>query len=312
MTVNPMLMPSLLPSSLRALLAAAAVLPLLGACGGGGGGSGDAVSPAPTVTSATVGTPRYSRQVLLTLNGSLLDQPITVTSAGCTGISRSTTAPNISTATTAYYTCTVNSQGAQQFSVVRNADNVTLATPSYNVPVPQVTMTVSNGAAVNGSFVISLVPQQAPITVNNFLNYVNAGFYNGSIFHRLLPTFVMQAGGYDAGVAANVVPVHKTTNAAITLEDNAGLSNTNLTVSMARLGPPNGSVDSATSEFFINLADNLNLNRTATTRGYAVFGSVTAGANVVTAMKAAPCVAALISECLPIPNLVITAATQTQ
>ncbi len=313
MNVNPMLKPSLLPSPLRALLAAAAVLPMLGACGGGGGATGDTAGPAPTVSSFTVGAPRYSRQLLLTLNGSLLDQPITVTSAGCTGVARSTTAPNISTATTAYYTCTVNSQGAQQFSVVRTADNVSLASPSYTVPAPQVTMTVSNGAAVNGSFAITLAPQQAPITVNNFLKYVNAGFYNGSIFHRTTTTAtagveVVQGGGYDAPVAANTSPVHKTTDAPIVLEDNTGLSNVNLSVAMARTSSP----DTATSEFFINVVNNLNLDRTSTTRGYAVFGSVSAGAAVVAAIKSAPCTAAIVSACLPIPNVVITSATQTQ
>jgi peptidyl-prolyl cis-trans isomerase A (cyclophilin A) len=294
-------------AQLRLLAAALTAAPLLVACGGGGG-SDPAPVPLPAVTAAAAGPAMYGRPLLLTVNGSNLDQPMTVTSTGCTTITRSTTAPNISTASTAYYTCTVNAVGAQQFAVLRGSDNANLASAAYTVPVPQVTMTVSNGAAVNGSFVITLAPQQAPITVNNFLNYVNSGFYNGSIFHRLLPTFVMQAGGYDAGVVANAMPVHKPTNAAITLEDNAGLSNTNLTVSMARTSVP----DSGTSEFFINLADNLGLNRTATTRGYAVFGSVTTGAPVVTAMKAAPCVAALVSECLPIPNLVITSAVQTQ
>ncbi len=272
------------------------------------------VPPPPVVSAAAAGAPRYSQPLLLTLTGTNLDQPITVTSPGCNNIARSTTAPNISSATTAYYTCTAASVGAQQFVVVRTYDNANIASAAYTVPVPQVTMTVSNGAAVNGSFVITLAPQQAPITVNNFLNYVNSGFYNGSIFHRYVANFVLQAGGYDAGVTTAVRPTHKATNAAIVLEDGAGLSNTRLTVAMARTGPPNGSVDSATSEFFINLADNLFLNAAGAARGYAVFGSITTGSAVVTSMTTAPCAAAPLigSECLPIPNLVITAATQTQ
>ncbi len=263
----------------------------------------------PVVASASTGTPRYSQQLVLTLTGSNLDQPMTVTSTGCVNIVRSTTAPNISSATTAYYTCTVNAVGTQQFAVLRTAGNASLATPSYTVPVPQVTMTVSNGAAVSGSYVITLTPQQTPITVTNFLNYVNAGFYNNSVFHRRVTNFVLQGGGYDAPVVANAVPTHKITNAPIVLEDNAGLSNVRLSVAMARTGDP----DSATSEFFINLVDNLFLNRNGTTRGYAVFGNVTAGASVVTAMATAPCTSPnLISECLPIPNLVVTSAVQTQ
>jgi peptidyl-prolyl cis-trans isomerase A (cyclophilin A) len=90
------------------------------------------------------------------------------------------------------------------------------------------------------------------------------------------------------------------------------LSNTKLTVAMARTNAP----DSATSQFFINLVDNLFLNPTATARGYAVFGSVTAGADLVTAMAAAPCTAwpALLpgGDCLPSPNLTVSSAVQTR
>lgn len=294
-------------ASLAAL--AFAALPLLVACGGGGGGAGD---PAPTamLSTATAGVARYGQLVLLTLTGSNLDQSLTVTSAGCTGVARSTTAPTISTATTAYFTCRVSALGAQQFTVVRGSDNINLGSAAYTVAVPQVTMTVSNGAAVSGSFVITLAPVQAPITVNNFLNYVNAGFYNGSIFHRYAAGFVLQAGGYDAGVSTAIRPEHKPTNAPIVLEDNTGLLNTALTVAMARTDV----ADSATSEFFINLVNNAFLNRNGATRGYAVFGTVAGGANVVTSMTTAPCAPAPLigSECLPIPNLVITAATQTQ
>ena len=296
------------PALARCLAASVAALPLLVACGGGGGDT-PVPTPVPAVTTAVASTPKYGQQLLLTVNGTNLDQAMTVSSAGCTAITRSTTAPNVSSATTAYYGCTVSGVGAQQFAITRNSDNASIGTAAYTVPVPQVTMAVSNGAAVSGSFVITLTPQQAPVTVNNFLAYVNSGYYNNSIFHRLVPTFVAQGGGYNAGVTATTpTTAHKVTNAAIVLEDNAGLSNVNLSVAMARTSI----VDSATSEFFINLVDNPFLDRTSTTRGYAVFGSITSGASVVTAMKAAPCVASVVSECLPIPNLVITSATQTQ
>ncbi len=301
--------PLLNPALARCLAASVAVLPLLVSCGGGGGGDTPLPTPVSTVSTAVAGAAKYGQPLLLTVNGTNLDLALTITSAGCTGITRSTTAPNISTATTAYYTCTASAVGAQQFAIARASDNVNIGSAAYTVPVPQVTMTVSNGAAVAGSFVITLTPQQTPVTVINFLAYVNSGFYNNSIFHRLLPTFVAQAGGYNAGATTTTtIAAHKPTNAAIVLEDNAGLSNVNLSVAMARTSI----VDSATSEFFINLVDNPFLDRTSTTRGYAVFGSVTSGASVVTAMKAAPCVAAAVSECLPIPNLVITSAVQTQ
>ncbi len=277
------------------------------------------VPPAPVVSAASAGAPRYSQPLLLTLTGTNLDQPMTVTSPGCNGIVRSTTAPNISTATTAYYTCTVAAVGAQQFVVVRTYDNANLASAAYTVPVPQVTMTVSNGAAVNGSFVITLAPQQAPITVNNFLKYVKAGFYNGTVFHRNVPSFVLQGGGFAAGLnPANPVPALKATDDPIVLEDNAGLSNTRWTLAMARTSNP----DTATSQFFVNMVDNLFLNRNGATRGYAVFGTVSSGTAFVATMVAAPCVRypALLEDprfawdgtCLPSPNLVVTGSEQTQ
>ena len=307
---NPLKL-SLSPSTTRLVVCLAAALPLLASCGGGGGGDEPVQTPVPAVTTAVVSTPKYGQALLLTLTGTNLDKAMTVTSDGCTSVTRSTTAPNISSATTAYYTCTASAVGARQFSVARGSDNANISTATYTVPVPEVTLTVTNGAAVSGSFVITLAPQQAPVTVNNFLAYVNSGFYNNSILHRLVPCFILQGGGYDAGVTTAVRPAHKPVNAPIVLEDNAGLSNTVLTVSMARTNVP----DSATSEFFINLVSNLSLNRTSdTARGYAVFGSITTGANVVTSMAGAPCVGAplISSECLPIPNLVITSAVQTR
>ena len=293
-----------------------AALPLLVACGGGGGGAGD---PTPTamVSTATAGVARYGQLVLLTLTGSNLDQSLTVTSAGCTGVARSTTAPTISTATTAYFTCRVSALGAQQFTVVRASDNINLGSAAYTVAVPQVTMTVGNGAAVSGTFVITLTPVQAPITVNNFLDYVNAGYYAGTVFHRVIAGFAAQGGGFNTGVTvANLATTQlkppPTGKVAIELEDNTGLLNTALTLAMARTGAPN----SATSQFFVNLGDNPNLNRRGDAdalRGYAVFGQVSSGASVITAISGAPCtVYSADGSCLPIPNLVITSATQTQ
>ncbi len=183
-----------------------------------------------------------------------------------------------------------------------------------NYDAPQVTMTVTNGAGVNGTIVITLASLQAPVTAANFLAYVNNGFYNGTIFHRNSPGFVLQGGGYVGPLVANSTPVprEKPTKEPIVLEDGTGLSNTKYTVTMARTGAP----DSATSQFFVNLTDNLFLDRSATGRGYAVFGTVTEGTEVLTAMAAAPCTAwrALLpsGDCLPSPNITITSARQTR
>ena len=183
--------------------------------------------------------------------------------------------------------------------------------PANGTAAPQVTMTLSNGAGVSGDIVITLDSGRAPATVANFLAYVNAGFYNGTVIHRHVANFVLQGGGYAGPLTATGTAVEKPpTRAAIALEDNNGLCNLSLTLAMARTGEPN----TATSQFFINIADNNNLNGTSTTRGYAVFGSISAGAPVVTAMRAAACTpaAVAIDGCLPVPNITVTSARQTR
>ena len=282
----------------------------LSACGGGGG---DAGGPLPVVTSSGV-TPgvKYSETLLITLNGSHLDQALSLSSAGCRNFARGTTTPNISTASTAYYTCTVSGVGNQ--SVTVTAFSTTVATVPFSINEPEATFNVSNGAGVSGSFIVQLKPGQAPVTVDNFLNYVKTGWYNGVVFHRHSPGFVLQGGGYVSGLApALTYPDVKTPNANIVLEDNGGLSNLQWSVAMAR-----GTTDnSANSQFFINLANNSSiLDRAGSARGYAVFGTVSASAGFINQMVAAPCVAApglvFTGECLPVPNLVITGAAQTR
>lgn len=293
---------------LHTLLGCAALS--LSACGGGGGDPG---GPLPTVTSSGV-TPavKYSDTMLITLNGNNLDQPLSLTSTGCKNFARSTTLPNVSTATTAYYTCTVSGVGSQ--AVIVSAFGTAVASVPFSINEPVVTFNVSNGAGVAGSFTILLKPAQAPITVDNFLSYVKTGWYNGVVFHRNSPGFVLQGGGYTSGIApALSYPAVKTPGANILLEDNTGLSNVQGSVAMAREPAP----DTANSQFFINLANNSGfLDRTTTSRGYAVFGVVDTGAAFVNQMLAAPCVAApglvFAGECLPVPNLVITGAAQTR
>ena len=177
--------------------------------------------------------------------------------------------------------------------------------------LPQVPVTVSNGAGTTGTLVLTLEVNKAPITVANFLAYVNAGFYNGTVIHRNSPGFVLQGGGYAGPlVAGGAAPTHKTTNAPIALEVGKGLSNLKWTLAMARTNV----LDSATSEFFINLADNTGLDTNS--GGYAVFGTVTTGTDFVTTMANAPCVAWAgflpTGDCLPTPNFTITSATQTR
>lgn len=123
-----------------------------------------------------------------------------------------------------------------------------------------------------GNIEIELDREHAPVTVENFLTYVKAGFYNGTVFHRVVSGFVVQAGGYTAD------GTEKATNAAIKLESNNGLYNTAGTIAMARMTSPN----TATSQFFINLVDNSDLDyKSSSSPGYAVFGKVVSGMDVV-------------------------------
>ncbi len=177
-------------------------------------------------------------------------------------------------------------------------------------PPPQVTMTVSNGAGVSGTVVFTLDADKAPITVANFLRYVNDGFYKDTVFHRVAinPTpFVIQGGG----VRLSTSPT-RGLFAPIALEVSKGLTNTKWSLAMARTTDPN----SATSQFFINLADNAMLDPSPSTAGYAVFGRVSGGTDVVTAITGAPCEAlagyTTAPECTPLPPMVITSMVQTQ
>ena len=128
-----------------------------------------------------------------------------------------------------------------------------------------------------GEIIIQLNTEKAPVSSENFLKYVNEGFYNGTIFHRVIPGFMAQGGGFDTGF--NQKAVH----APIKNEANNGLTNSRGTLAMARTSDPN----SATAQFFINYKDNSFLNHTSQTSsgwGYAVFGEVIEGMDVVDAM----------------------------
>jgi len=132
-----------------------------------------------------------------------------------------------------------------------------------------------------GSIVIELYPDKAPKTVENFLQYVRSGFYKDTIFHRVIPGFMAQGGGFDRNYA------QKPTREPIEIESANGLKNDRGTVAMARTRNPN----SATAQFFINVVDNNFLNYTAPTLqgyGYAVFGRVVKGLDVVDQMVKIP------------------------
>ena len=148
---------------------------------------------------------------------------------------------------------------------------MTLAGAALAASAPQVAIKTTMG-----EIVLELDQEKAPRSVANFLGYVKSGFYKGTIFHRVIDGFMIQAGGYDSKLQP------KRTKAAIPSEAQNGLSNVTYSVAMARADNPN----SATSQFFINVADNTPLDHPGVDGiGYAVFGKVVKGTEIVDAMK---------------------------
>ena len=145
---------------------------------------------------------------------------------------------------------------------------------------PQVELHVTINVAetaTQGVITLELDAEKAPKSTANFLSYVNSGFYNGTVFHRVIKNFMVQGGGFTPDMQ------QKPTKAPIPLEAKNGLKNDTYTIAMARTGDPN----SATSQFFINVKDNAMLNATNPDgHGYAVFGKVVEGTAVVDKIKA--------------------------
>jgi peptidyl-prolyl cis-trans isomerase B (cyclophilin B) len=152
-----------------------------------------------------------------------------------------------------------------------------------------------------GEIEIELYPGKAPKTVENFLSYVRDGFYDGTIFHRVIKGFMIQGGGFEPGMQ------RKATVAPIENEADNGLPNDTGTIAMARTNDPN----SATSQFFINTNDNANLNhrgKTPSGWGYAVFGRVISGMETVRAIESSATTTVGMHGDVPRNDVVITKA----
>jgi len=151
----------------------------------------------------------------------------------------------------------------------------------------------------HGVITLQLDAEKAPITVKNFLEYVNSGFYNGTIFHRVIGNFMIQGGGFQPGM------IQKKTNAPIKNEAANGLKNDKYTVAMARTGDP----QSATAQFFINVKDNDFLNYPGQDGwGYCVFGKVVEGKEVVDAIRNVKTGNRSGSQDVPLEDVIITKA----
>ena len=163
-------------------------------------------------------------------------------------------------------------------SIIRGVALSTLSLLLMNA-LPALAQKVQLATSV-GDIVIELDAAKAPKSVENFLAYVKAGHYDGTVFHRVIGNFMIQGGGMTSDLK------EKPTRAPITLESRNGLNNDKGTVAMARTNAPN----SATAQFFINLKDNEFLNAAASRdgNGYAVFGKVTSGMDVVEKIRNVP------------------------
>jgi len=162
---------------------------------------------------------------------------------------------------------------------------------------PQVELHIAN----QGVITLELDAEKAPKTVANFLSYVKKGFYDGTIFHRVIPGFMAQGGGFEASMT------QKPTDAQIENEANNGLKNDKYTIAMARTNAPH----SATAQFFINVANNGFLNHTAPTAqgwGYAVFGKVVSGSDVVDKIERAKTGRKGFHDDVPLEDVVIEKA----
>ena len=153
-----------------------------------------------------------------------------------------------------------------------------------------------------GDIVLELDRANAPLSVDNFMSYVDSGFYDGTTFHRVIPTFMIQRGGFTPDMKP------KTTKPPIKNEWTNGLKNDRGTIALARQSAP----DTATSQFFINVKDNPNLNGDAKNGrpGYAVFGKVIAGMDVVDAIKVVPTSQKGPHEAVPTEAVLINKATR--
>jgi peptidyl-prolyl cis-trans isomerase A (cyclophilin A) len=168
-----------------------------------------------------------------------------------------------------------------------------VASSVVSAAVPQVELKTNTG-----TIVIELYPDRAPETVKNFQQYVESGHYNGTVFHRVIPGFMIQGGGFTADLG------HKPTREPIKNEANNGLKNVVGTIAMARTREPH----SATSQFFINVADNPALDFQDGNFGYCVFGKVVSGMDVVQRIVAVPTTARGPHQNVPVKPVVIESA----
>jgi len=268
--------------NLKSATAAMAMALSLVACGG------------VETTDINVDRETYGSLTTITVDGPNLDKGIQLTAPSCAGMVEVAAS---ATASHKAYTCTPTATGPM--AVAASGGGVVLRSITVHIPVPQVTLKTSMG-----DIVVELDPGKAPISAFNFMRYVNANFYVNVLFHRVIPGFMVQSGGFTTGPA-----LKGPTYAPIKLESNNGLSNLRGTLAMARTD----AADSATSQFYINVVDNAALDYVSASQpGYAVFGKVVDGLPVVDTIAGVPTGVVNGMADVPLTDVVLVSALQTR
>lgn len=256
----------------------------------------DIPAPAtPVVLSIKADTLMFSKSAQFTMTGYSLEKDFTVSTKNCKGLALvsggSTTSKSV--------ICNVGAVGVGAISFeAKMADGTVLKSASFDVTNPQVSMVTNLG-----TLKLELNPTAAPITVVNYLQYVNDKFYDNTIIHRLVTSGIFVAQG---GWLTPVPAVQAGQRAAIALEVGKGLSNVKGTIAMAR----GTELNSATSQFYLNLADNTALD--TANGGYAVFGKVISGASVLDALAITPTSTQYGLSDFPSQSVLVQSVVQTQ
>jgi peptidyl-prolyl cis-trans isomerase A (cyclophilin A) len=262
---------------------------MLAGCGGS--------SPLPTavVTDIQANQLKYGQPTQFTITGNLLDNEINVSVQNCKGLSLVAGC----TSTSKTVSCTISSVGTGAVSLeAKLLDGSPLKSVSFDVPSPQVTLVTNLG-----TLKLELNPMEAPLTVSNFLQYVNDKLYDNTIIHRIVTSSIFVAQG---GWLTSALAVQAGQRAAIALEAGKGLSNLKGSIAMAR----SSDLNSATSQFYFNLADNTGLD--TANGGYAVFGKIISGIEVLDALLNIKTTTAHGLADFPVTGVIVLSASQNQ
>ncbi|WP_423011844.1 peptidylprolyl isomerase [Undibacterium sp. Di27W] len=248
------------------------------------------------MTKVTTDQVVYRKITNFTITGQNLDKGYNATIPACLTITELAGG----TATQRVLSCKLVGVGASSNYTITAANGTTLYSGILDLTLkaqPQVTMTTSMG-----TIVLELNPARAPISVDNFLNYVESGFYVNKIFHRVIKSAIVQGGGFTADLQ------QPTTLSPIKLETPNGLSNLRGTIAMARTSD----INSATAQFYLNAADNPGFDGLTAGTGYAVFGKIVTGLDIMDKINVVPTTTAAGMTDVPVTPVFINSMVQTQ